>query len=123
MHSASTSAPDTERPVHADTWKRTVTSPAERGIVDGETVWPSIKSRAGGLTLPTSSVPVPEGGQPFAVGGGGGALALTTSPAFEGAVAEPSAVFPVTPPPTVSPPSPLRRRADDVAAPPMFEAP
>src|SRR2546423_236354 len=103
-----------ERPLHAETWKRTVTSAVDREMTDGETVWPSITSRAGEVTLPMSSVPVPAAGQPLTEMGGGVALfALTTSVALDSAEAEPSAFFAVTRTRSVSPTSPPRTRYED----------
>src|SRR4051812_2581356 len=120
--SASTSAPCTARPLHAETWKRTVTSVVEREITEGEAVWPSISRRAGAETLPTSAVPVPLG-HPVAAGGGVVARGLTRAGAFEVAAAEPSALRAVTRPRSVSPRSAPRTRYDDESAPPMFAQP
>src|SRR3954453_912679 len=133
--SASTSAPCTARPLHAETWKRTGTSVVEREITEGETVWPSISRRAGAETLPTSAVPEPLGhpvparggveprglGTPAA--GGGAPRGWKGSVAFEVAVAEPSALRAVTRTRSVLPWSAPRTRYDDESAPPMFAQP
>src|SRR5437763_15758515 len=83
--SARTSAPLTERPLHADTWKRTVISEVEREITGGETDWPSIRRRAGAGMLPTSSVPLPAARQPLTDTGDGGVepFGSTTDVAFD----------------------------------------
>src|SRR6476619_1995566 len=120
--SASTSAPCTERPLHAETWKRTVTSLVEREITDGETVWPSIRRCAGEVICATSAVPVPLG-HPVAAGGGVVARGLTMSVALEFAAAEPSEFLAVTGARSVSPWSAARPRYDEESAPPMFEQP
>src|SRR5262245_15694228 len=56
-----TSAPATERPPHADTWKRTVRPPVESGIGLGVTRKRSTSRRAGGATWPMVIEPVPLG--------------------------------------------------------------
>src|SRR5437868_3106948 len=118
-----TSAPVTERPLHAETWKRRVRSAVERLITDGEAVWPSTTRRAGGETALTSTGPEPVDGQPFTTGGTGAVFALTTAVGFEVACAEPSAFFAVTRTRRVSPMSAWRTRYVDESAPPMFEHP
>ena len=56
-----------------------MTSCVERTITVGDTAWPSIWSRAGGAIALTSSVPVPDVGQPLTVVGGGAVFAVTTA--------------------------------------------
>ena len=107
--------------MQAETWKRTVTSFAERVITDGETVWPSIRSRAGGVIDATSIVPEPAAGQPLTLTGGVTAFAFTTAVGFDVACAEPSAFLAVTRTRSVSPTSAFFTRYDEVVAPPMFE--
>src|SRR5437870_3937974 len=85
-----------ERPLHAETWNLTVTSCVDRVITVGETLWPSISSRAGSATSFTSSVPLPEVGQPSFVVGGGAGFAVTTAVGTDVACVEPSAFLAVT---------------------------
>src|SRR5689334_10685502 len=68
----------------------------DREITVGETLWPSIRSRAGGEASLTSSVPLPEVGQPSFVVGGGAGFAVTTAVGTEVDAVEPSAFFAVT---------------------------
>ena len=65
-------------------------------ITVGETVCPSITSRAGGAIEATSSVPEPEVGQPFTVVGGGAVFDLITAVGSEATDVEPSELVAVT---------------------------
>src|ERR1700751_3981225 len=74
-------------------WNFIVTVLAERPITVGETCWPSMTRRAGAVTEPTSSVPLPLVGQPLLVVGGGDP---TTAGGTDVAEFEPSVFLAVT---------------------------
>src|SRR3569623_1444017 len=75
-----TSAPATERPLHAEMCTRSCRFVAVRGIGDGLADWPSICRTTGEVSCETLTGPVPDG-QPFDVGLGAG-VAVVVGAAF-----------------------------------------